>query len=229
MEKGRRFGKLTTIEFSHKSHSNKYFWKCLCDCGNTVSYRADALKLGRRKSCGCIISPKKEEYKKRIEKRLIDRSKRSGGCLEWLGRINPLGYGIFKIRSLEMKGLTTKKTKNSYFSCGVHRVAYKTWVGDIPEGNYVLHTCDNRKCIEPSHMFLGTHLDNMRDMKDKNRQNKRPGEKHHLTKFSDQDVINIRKLWDTGKFSQRELYERYKVSAACMCNIIRGNTWKHLL
>jgi len=217
---GQVFDRLTVLHFDYKSDSNKYFWKCKCICGNFVSYRSDALLLGRRKSCGCIKSPKKEEYLKRLEKRLFKHSKRNGECLEWKGRCNPFGYGLIKLRSKDMQGIG--------FSTGTHRAAYLVWKGDIPENMCVLHKCDNKCCIEPSHLFLGSHQDNMDDMKAKSRQNKRPGEKHHITKFSDKDVIEIRKLWDSGEFTQSYFCRIYNVSSACICNMINRKTWKHI-
>lgn len=225
---GKKFNKLTVIKFDRKNQSGKLYWKCKCDCGNIISQRPDSLKSGRKKSCGCITSPSSDEYLKRVEQRLIAQSKRNGECLEWTGRFNPFGYGIFKIRSSETQWLTYITPKKSSISISTHRVAYKIWKGDIPEGIYVLHKCDNRACIEPSHLYLGTHKDNMDDMKNKKRQDMRPGELHHLNKMTNKDVIEIRKLWDSGKETQAGLSRKYNVSTACIHSIAKRKSWKHI-
>lgn len=84
------------------------------------------------------------------------------GCWEWTGCRLPDGYG---------------RASAGYKQTGLaHRVAWTLFVGPIPEGMYVCHKCDNRSCVKPSHLFLGTQLDNMRDAVAKGRmaRNKQP-------------------------------------------------------
>lgn len=73
------------------------------------------------------------------------------GCLFWLGVVNNYGYGLV--------GVVGKKSPQL-----VHRVAYERFVGPIPDGMKVCHRCDTRSCCEPSHLFIGTQKDNLRDM-----------------------------------------------------------------
>lgn len=75
-------------------------------------------------------------------------------CWPWRGTIIPGGYGQF---------WAWKRTH------GAHRIAYALGNGDIPEGAYILHRCDNRACCNPAHLFLGDHVTNMRDMHAKGR------------------------------------------------------------
>lgn len=82
------------------------------------------------------------------------------GCWNWTGSVNTKGYGKLKIWDRQ-------ELRRRFL--GAHRVAYTTFVGEIPSGIQVLHSCDNPKCINPEHLFLGTHADNMRDMSNKGR------------------------------------------------------------
>lgn len=102
------------------------------------------------------------------------------GCWEWTGGFHGVGYG----------SVSGKLHKSRY----AHRAMYEGVVSEIPSGMYVLHSCDNRKCINPAHLFLGTHLDNIKDMHAKNRQRggSMPNERNPNCKFSDAQIIAIR-------------------------------------
>jgi hypothetical protein len=96
-----------------------------------------------------------ETAKTRITEKVVVSSET--GCWEWPG--NPRENGYCR---------TTYKRKNWY----VHRLSYAAFKGQIPEGMDVCHKCDNRLCCNPSHLFVGTRLDNMRDAVRKGRQAK---------------------------------------------------------
>ena len=90
----------------------------------------------------------------------------SSGCWEWTGHRDRKGYGS------AWDGETMTRA---------HRVAYLVFVGEIPGGLFVLHRCDNPPCCNPEHLFLGTHLDNMEDMRNKGRSIKRQRQTRNAT------------------------------------------------
>ena len=102
--------------------------------------------------------------------RLLAKTVRSGDCLLFTGCINKNGYGSFRFNG---------KTAN------VHKVSYILHHGDIPDGLVVMHSCDNRNCVEPTHLTLGTQSDNLRDMARKGR--------HHAIKIPNDAIEGIRK------------------------------------
>lgn len=75
-------------------------------------------------------------------------------CWIWTGLLQKSGYGVIKRKQKAVRA---------------HRAAYELYVGPIPTGLHVLHRCDNPPCVNPQHLFLGTHVDNMRDMEKKGR------------------------------------------------------------
>ena|ERR1035437_1750037 len=90
----------------------------------------------------------------------------NSGCLIWTGSIRENGYGQISLSKNDPIRQTTN-TKGRMFAA--HRVSFELANGPIPDNLSVLHRCDNRLCINPDHLFLGTHNDNMVDMMSKGR------------------------------------------------------------
>jgi len=140
-------------------------------------------------------------------------------CHYWIGGLGRQnGYGAFKIRE---KG---NRTNNRQFK--PHRLMYEFFKGPIGD-KHVLHTCDNPCCVNPDHLFLGTHLDNMRDMAAKGRS--WCGSKHKAAKLKPEEVLEIRKFYSEGGHTTRSLGLKYKVDSKHIHNIVTGKKWKKVI
>lgn len=111
-----------------------------------------------------------------------------------------------------------------------HRHSWALTNGPVPDGLWALHKCDHPPCVNPEHLFLGTVLDNTRDMIAKGRARndcKAQGERHGLAKLTVEIVREARRRFDAGE-SGRALAREYGVSATTMCSAIGRETWKHV-
>ena len=133
----------------------------------------------------------------------------SSGCLEWTGHLDINGYG-----QMNVHGRSPQKA---------HRMNWEIVNGAVPEGLCVLHKCDNPRCLEITHLFLGTNKDNSQDMVCKGRSPR--GMRQGHSKLTDADVIAIRTL----ALSRAEIARRYSVTPAQIGRIRSGTNWKHLL
>ena len=142
--------------------------------------------------------------------------KLKNNCANWIGPISRGGYGFFKL-----------KNKN-YLA---HRVSYFLLSPQNIDNKCVLHRCDNRRCVNIYHLFLGTYADNNRDKMIKNRCSRNhgvKGEKNHKAKLTDAAVKDVRNIWASGKYSQREISKKYQVSQQLISLVVNVKKWKHV-
>ena len=133
------------------------------------------------------------------------------GCWLWAGCVNWRGYGKF--------GVTSSQQPRA-----AHRVSFEIYNGPIPESMWVLHHCDTPCCVNPRHLFLGTALDNAKDMYAKGRQRHRSGFIPWNRKLTGEAVIEIRERRKSGALL-RELAQQYGVTVTHIHNICTGKNW----
>lgn len=149
------------------------------------------------------------------EKRFWSKVKKTDTCWLWIGGRLTDGYGAFKMPNGRTSGIQQR----------AHRIAWLLTHGTIPDGQQVLHTCDNPLCVCPDHLFLGTALDNVRDKHAKGRQRYAHGSTHGHAKLIENDVQKIRR--SIGAL-QRELAVRFGVTQTTIRNILHHKTWTHV-
>lgn len=109
-----------------------------------------------------------------------------------------------------------------------HRVAWVLTHGPIPEGMDVLHRCDNPPCCNPSHLFLGTHTDNMRDRSAKGRRRSTIGDANPKAILNERDVLEIRARWRAGERPAAAIAADYPVTKENVYAIVFYHSWKHV-
>lgn len=137
------------------------------------------------------------------------------GCWEWTGSGPDTGYGNIHV------GGRNELT---------HRYSWALANGEIPRGLCVLHRCDNRKCVRPSHLFLGSKKDNTRDMFFKGRERNLgilKGQDHGGAKLTTEDVLRIREAAARGATHVSQAAE-YGVDASLIGLIVRRKAWRHI-
>jgi hypothetical protein len=135
-------------------------------------------------------------------------------CWDWTAFIGWDGYGYFRPQHI-------CKTQKA------HRISYELTFGKIPDKICVLHRCDNRKCVNPNHLFLGTKQDNTSDMRNKGRGWNPVGVEVKCAKLDENKVRVIRDLFRDGKY-QTEIAKLFGVDSSTISTIVNRKSWKHV-
>lgn len=145
------------------------------------------------------------------------RRAESDACWEWQGAIGRHGYGV----------ISTGRGR----STTAHRLSWRMLRGEISEGLCVCHTCDNRRCVNPAHLFLGSRGDNNADARAKGRAIDPPrhtGEEHPGAKLTAQQVCEIRRLYRPRHGILAALGRQFGVSSVQIRNIVERRHWRNL-
>lgn len=130
-------------------------------------------------------------------------------CITWTAAKDKRGYGVFRLGGRMV---------------AAHRASYSFFMGYIPEGQSVLHRCDNPPCVNPQHLFIGTQADNMADKSAKGRVLR--GSAHQNSKLTEADVKSIRANLRIG-IPQSVIAVGMGVSQTTISNIAKGKTWRN--
>src|SRR5262245_8823786 len=144
------------------------------------------------------VQPKSIEE---LKSKLLGLSQHDGDCRVWVAGVDSKGYGLLLYEDRQQPA---------------HRLAYRAFIGPIPTGQFVCHTCDNPPCINPDHLFVGTAADNNHDKIAKLRS---------IFILTEQDAGEIKWFLSLGKYTQGQIAEWYGVSRHTVNAINKGRCW----
>lgn len=138
--------------------------------------------------------------------RFMNYVEKTESCWLWNGTKDKKGYGQTNIASKKISA---------------HRLSYILFKGSIEEDKFICHSCDNPSCVNPDHLWIGTHKDNMKDMHDKGR---------IYTKLTAYQINKIRDSWNNNYYHGlgTELCKKYGLTIGHLSNIVNRRIWKHI-
>jgi len=153
--------------------------------------------------------------RKSVEERFWGKVDKRGEdeCWEWKAGIGSTGRGIFHYDG---------KARHA------PRISWILAKGKIPDGAFICHTCDNGKCVNPKHLFIGNALINNRDCYAKGRHPILRGENDPKSKLNNEKVLKIVEMYETGNYSQYQIAKMFNVSRSAILAILRGQSWAEI-
>lgn len=148
-----------------------------------------------------------------IQERFFSKVLKTETCWVWQANKLPTGYGLFRIGDSMQRA---------------HRVAYRLTYGSFPEKLQVLHKCDNPSCVRPDHLWLGTNTDNVRDKVLKGRASSLAGEANPKAKLTAAQVIEMRKYWESGEYTQGALAKMFNIRLGTVSGVVNRTAWRNI-
>ena len=187
-------------------------------CGKEI-HRSECTNFARKKYCGNDCAHAAVRYTpEQATAAFWAKVSKGDGCWLWIASIKPRnGYGHLRVGNRDYNA---------------HRYSYVLAYGEIPKGMEVMHICDVPHCVNPAHLKLGTHDENMADCKAKGRTTH--GERSGKAKLTAEHVRHIKAEYRKGRkhrspwSNSAELAARYGVGTGAIAAIIRGHSWKHI-
>ncbi len=198
--------------------------ECVCaHCGKQFSRQPSQLKA--QTFCGKLCSNAHNGQLTRLpaEDLFWRMVRKTESCWLWLGGKGESGHGRFQFSLYDAAGNLLERT-----SAQAHRFSWELANGPVDEALEVCHNCpggDNPACINPAHLFVGTHLDNMRDASEKNQLPKGGG--HYNSKLSDDLVRQIRSEVAAGR-PQKEVAAELGMARGVISSIVNRKAWRHV-
>lgn len=165
------------------------------------------------KNISNLIQSQFPAFPDRVKKRFWSKVRMGGydDCWEWIASRREFGYGQFWVPQL--KRILTS-----------HRACWLLWHGELPS-SCILHKCDNPRCVNPHHLFLGSNADNSMDMKSKGRSTR--GSKHPGAQLNESQVVEIKKMLLGGETTVR-IATLFNVRREVISKIKHGRRWTHV-
>lgn len=178
-------------------------------------FTAEACRIGKKVSgryCGSPCANKARASRVSLEVRFLSRIEKTETCWLWKG-CTSRGYGVLRASS----------PRRQLFA---HRLSYEMHVGPVAKGLFVCHHCDNRACVNPEHLFLGTNAENTQDKVNKGRQVK--GAQVNTSKLTAAEVREMRRLNSEEGVPRSRLVQIYGVTRHTVHMILHRKTWSHV-
>lgn len=210
--KGKSICKECGIEFEWKrAKKQTHPMYCSMKCRGHSGFRPG----GNFRISEATEQQKRERLLKSFEKHVV----RKEGCWDWSGTLDKGGYPVMSCR----RGIGPDRG---------HKASFLIHKGPIEKGKHICHSCDNRKCTNPDHLWIRTHKENNDDKIEKGRANwvkppHKPGSENGASKLNEEQVKEIKILLKKG-LTSRDIGKQYGVSKTTILRIKKGKNWSHV-